>query len=86
MGRWRGCRRWGITTCRSATTIRWRTKDACWGEIYVQVGDQPEKLFRAGPAGSQTAAWINKGAKHEFRLYAGKEHEKVLARVVVTMD
>jgi hypothetical protein len=44
----------------------------------------PEKLFAGlAPRGSQDAAWIAQG-QYEFRLYAGKEHQKVLASVTVT--
>jgi hypothetical protein len=44
----------------------------------------PEKLFAGlSPRGSQEAAWISKGV-YEFRLYAGKDHKEVLARVKVT--
>jgi hypothetical protein len=45
----------------------------------------PQKLFAGlSPRGSQEAAWINKGAVYEFRLYAGQERTKLLASVKVT--
>ena len=46
---------------------------------------QTEMLFGGlAPHGSQAAKWIGKGGKYEFKLYAGKEHSKVLASVTVT--
>ena len=66
------------------TKVTWDTGDGSIGEVYVSVNGQPEKLFAGNrPKGSLEAPWIGKG-EHEFRLYAGKEHNTVLAKVEVT--
>jgi hypothetical protein len=67
-----------------ATMIRWNTGDGSWAEVWLAVPGQPEKLFTAGPQGSLEAPWIAKGLAYEFRLYAGKEHQKMLGSVKVT--
>lgn len=66
------------------TTISWNTGDGSVGDVYVSTGGAPEKLFAGKrPKGSLEAAWIGKG-EYEFRLYAGTDHKKVLATVIVT--
>ena len=65
-------------------TITWDTANGQWGEVYLSVPKAAEKLFCAGPKGSNDAPWIAKGGHYEFLLYAGKEHKTVLARVAVT--
>jgi hypothetical protein len=45
-----------------------------------------EKLFSEGRSGKKEAPWIGKARKYEFLLYAGKDHQTVLARVTVTKD
>jgi hypothetical protein len=66
------------------TTIIWDTGDGSIGEVYVSVNGAPDKLFAGNRAkSSKEAAWIGKG-QHEFKLYAGKAHEKLLASVTVT--
>jgi hypothetical protein len=66
------------------TTITWNTGDGTAGQIYVSEDGAPERLFTAGPSGSLAAPWIQPGKTFEFRLYAGTEHAKVLARIQVT--
>jgi hypothetical protein len=69
-----------------STTIAWETGDRSKGEVYMSRDGGPEKLFAGlAPRGSQKAAWIGKGV-YEFRLYAGKEHQTVLASVKVTRE
>ncbi len=66
------------------TTISWNTGDGSIGEVYVSVNGAPEKRFAGNRSkGSLEMKWIGRG-EHEFRLYAGKEHKKVLASVKVT--
>ncbi len=67
-------------------TIRWRTNaQADWGEVWVLIpGEREEIKFTEGGIGSQEATWINSGGKYEFRLYAGKAHQQLLATAVVT--
>ncbi len=66
------------------TTISWDTGDGSVGQVYVASNGRPETLFaEKGPKGSLLAPWIGKG-EYEFRLYAGREHKRVLARVKVT--
>jgi hypothetical protein len=74
-----------VTTAKGSTTIAWSTGDTSQGEVYLATSKQPEILFGGlAPHGSQAAPWISKGGKYEFKLYAGKDHAKVLASVVVT--
>jgi hypothetical protein len=64
-------------------TISWDTGDKTIGEIYVSANGGPEKRFGGNrPKGTQEANWIGKG-EYEFRLYAGKDRAKLLARVTV---
>jgi len=66
------------------TTLTWNTGDGTTGEVYVSTDGGPEALFGAGATGSAPAAWIQAGKTFEFRLYAGSEHAKVLAKIQVT--
>jgi hypothetical protein len=64
--------------------ISWDTGDGSIGEVYVSINGAPEKLFAGNRSKSSLEAqFIGKG-EHEFRLYAGKAHEKLLASVKVT--
>ena len=66
------------------TTISWDTGNGSIGEVYVSVNGAPDKLFAGNRAkSSKEVSWIGKG-QHEFKLYAGKAHEKLLASVTVT--
>jgi hypothetical protein len=68
------------------TTITWDSGDGQVGEVYVSDNGKPEKRFSGAKAkGSQEATWIGKG-EYVFRLYAGKEHSRLLAEVVVTRE
>ena len=66
------------------TTITWNTGDGTTGQVYVSEDGAPETLFTAGSTGSAPAPWIQAGKTFEFRLYAGTEHAKVLAKAQVT--
>ena len=66
------------------TTLTWNTGDSARGQVYVSTDGGPEKLFADGSPGSAPAAWIEAGKTFEFRLYAGTEHAKVLAKTQVT--
>ena len=66
------------------TTITWNTGDSGAGQVYVSEDGGPERLFVEGSTGSAPAAWIQPGKTFEFRLYAGTEHAKVLAKTQVT--
>ena len=66
------------------TTITWNTGDGTAGQVYVSEDGAPETLFTEGPPGSAPAPWIRAGKTFEFRLYAGTEHAKVLAKTQVT--
>jgi hypothetical protein len=65
------------------TTITWNTGDDTIGQVYVSEDGGPERLFAEGPTGSTPVAWIQAGKTFEFRLYAGTEHAKVLAKAQV---
>ena len=67
-----------------ATTITWNTGDGTRGQVYVLEDGGPERLFVEGSTGSAPATWIQPGKTFEFRLYAGTEHAKVLAKTQVT--
>ena len=69
---------------RGNTTITWNTGDGTTGRVYVSEDGAPETLFTEGPTGSAPAPWIKPGKTFEFRLYAGTEHAKVLAKTQVT--
>ena len=66
------------------TTLTWKTGDGATGQVYVSEDGGPERLFAEGSPGSAPAAWIAAGKTFEFRLYAGTEHAKVLAKTQVT--
>src|SRR5260370_13115413 len=66
------------------TTITWNTGDGTTGQVYVSEDGAPETLFTAGPPGAAPAPWIRAGKTFEFRLYAGTEQAKVLAKTQVT--
>jgi len=66
------------------TTITWDTGDGTTGQVYVSQDGAAETLFTAGPKGSAPAPWIQAGKTFEFRLYAGTEHAKMLAKTQVT--
>jgi hypothetical protein len=67
-----------------STTITWNTGDGTAGQVYVSEDGGPETLFAAGPTGSVPAPWIRAGKTFDFRLYAGTEHAKGLAKIQVT--
>ena len=66
------------------TTVTWNTGDGSAGQVYVSVDGGTEALFAAGPSGANAASWIEAGKTFEFRLYAGTEHTKMLAKTQVT--
>jgi hypothetical protein len=66
------------------TTITWNTGDGSAGEVYLAKDGEPEAIFASGLPGSVAAPWIAAGTTYEFRLYAGTEHTKMLAKTQVT--
>jgi hypothetical protein len=66
------------------TTITWNTGDGTAGQVYVSEDGAPDRMFASGPSGSVAAPWIQAGKTFEFRVYAGTEHAKVLAKTQVT--
>jgi len=75
-----------VTTGEGAgtTTVTWNTGDGTTGQVYVSEGGAPDTLFATDATGSAPAPWIQAGKTFEFRLYAGTEHAKVLAKTQVT--
>jgi type IV pilus biogenesis protein CpaD/CtpE len=73
-----------VSADKGTTTVSWNSGGGAMAEVYLVNAKQEETLFSGGATGSQTANWIAKGGKYEFRLYAGKEHKTILARVSVT--
>jgi|SRR5262245_11411795 len=66
------------------TTVTWNTGDGSAGQVFVSTDGAAETLFAAGSKGSAPAPWIQAGKTFEFRLYAGTEHAKMLAKTQVT--
>ena len=66
------------------TTITWNTGDGNLAQVYVSVDSGSETLFASSPQGSAAVPWIEAGKTFEFRLYAGTEHTKLLAKTQVT--
>lgn len=66
------------------TTVTWNTGDGSAGQVFVSENGAPDRVFASGPSGSVAAPWIQAGSTFEFRLYAGTEHAKVLAKMQVT--
>jgi hypothetical protein len=66
------------------TTITWNTGDGSAGQVYLAKDGEPEAIFASGTPGSAAAPWIQAGTTYEFRLYAGTEHTKMLAKTQVT--
>ena len=66
------------------TTITWNTGDGSVGTVYLAKDGEPEAPFASGAPGSAPAPWIEAGKTYEFRLYAGTEHTKMLAKTQVT--
>jgi hypothetical protein len=73
-------------TGSETTTVSWSTEDGSIGQVYLLGPSQVEKLFTGGRSGAKEAPWIKKGGKYEFLLYAGTDHQTVLARVTVTKE
>lgn len=69
---------------RGTTTITWNTGDGSVGTVYLAKDGEPEGPFASGTPGSASAPWIEMGKTYEFRLYAGTEHTKMLAKTQVT--
>lgn len=71
-------------TGNAVTTIQWDTGDGSWGQVFLAERGKPEKIFSAGPKGSQEVPWIATGVTCEFRLYAGKDRRQLLGSVTVS--
>ena len=69
-----------------STKLTWGTADKSFNQVYVTSEGKPETLVVQGGPGTQTIDWIYTGATYEFKLYAGKEHQKVLATLKVTKE
>jgi hypothetical protein len=67
-----------------ATTLSWDTGDGSDAQVYLRVSGKPDQLFSGGPRNKAEAGWIRAGVNFEFILFAGKEHQRELARVTVT--
>lgn len=60
------------------------TTSAAWGDVYVVMDSDPEKLFYSGPSGScASATWIQIGHSYEFRVYGGGNHTAPIASATV---
>jgi len=66
------------------TTITWNTGDGSVGTVYLEGDGGTGVSFAGGASGSAVAPWIEAGQVFEFRLYAGTEHTKMLAKTQVT--
>lgn len=68
------------------TQITWNTGGAQCGYVYVSVNRGGEKLFAEGASGAADATWISDGCVYEFRLYAARTRNPLLAAVTVMME
>jgi hypothetical protein len=66
----------------ATTKISWSTGDGSWGQVFLSHDGGPERLYMQGPEGTADAPWIGRG-RYEFRLYAGQDHQHLLAAVTV---
>ncbi len=69
------------------TTIRWNSGDQSWGQVFVSLdgGADSTMITEGGGNGDIVVNWIYPGHDYEFRLYAGKDHSVLLAKVTVTV-
>ncbi len=66
------------------TRITW-SAGGPWGQVYIsQDGKEDTTMFTEGGQGSTDAPWIRTGHTYEFRVFAGKDHKQMLAKVLVT--
>jgi hypothetical protein len=68
---------------QGTTTISWDTVDGSDAQVFLRVAGKPDKIFSGGSRNQQDANWIMKGKDYDFILFAGKEHQKELARVTI---
>ena len=69
------------------TTIRWNSGEKSWGQVFVSLdgGADSTMITEGGGKGDAVVDWIYPGHDYEFRLYAGKDHAVLLAKVTVTV-
>jgi hypothetical protein len=67
-----------------STRIAWNSGDDSWSQIYIAIDGVESKMVAQGARGIKEIDWIKSGRTYEFRLYAGKERQTLLAKVVVT--
>lgn len=68
---------------KGKTTISWDTRDGSDAQVYLRFSGKEDQLFSGGGRYQAEANWIGKGVTYEFILFAGKDHQKELARVLV---
>lgn len=73
-----------VETGLGTTKLTWCVEGTADAEVYVSGDSGPEKLFARGTRGSGEAPWIRSGARYEFRLYADRAHQILLASTLVT--
>jgi hypothetical protein len=64
-------------------TIVWSTGSGERGQVRMAHADGAEIPFAEGLDGAQNANWIRTGKSYEFRLYAGRFYDELLASVTV---
>lgn len=67
-----------------STRIAWNTGDDSWAQIYVSIDGVESKMVAQGASGAKDIDWIKAGRSYEFRLYAGKDRNNLLTKVLVT--
>lgn len=66
------------------THICWNS-DVSWSQVYVSMDGAPDSLMAMERyRGCVDPGWIQGGHSYEFRLYDGKAHAAICARVTVT--
>jgi hypothetical protein len=68
------------------TIVSWNSSGASPAQLYVKVNRSPEVLLSRGETGSVDVPWIAFDSFYEFRLYSGKHHSNLLAKVNVVRD
>ncbi len=68
------------------TIVSWISSGASPAQLYVKVNRSPEVLLSRGETWSVDVPWIAFDSFYEFRLYSGKHHSNLLAKVNVVRD
>jgi hypothetical protein len=65
------------------TTLSWSTGDGSMGQVYLLTGGKEIPVIE-GAEGSHAIDWIAPEIAYRFRLYAGRDHKKIISSVTVS--